>query len=225
MRSLRRRSGDEENPAWPGLVDVFAFGMVAMILLGALAYHEYRKEIEAALQRNPLLETTKRILGGVAEDLKTTMQEKPWPSIRVDSFNGKEIFFAKDKYTIDNEEDFANIRQYAVQLRQVLTAQDKVEIVINGTADPRILNNLVAPRNNVDLSALRAATVASILRDAGIDAERIFVQGLGEKGDLRNLSPAASQEEIDKQLEEFRKVYLELRVDLSKVKLEVNIGH
>jgi len=227
--SWRRGGGDEDNPAWPGLSYIFAFGMVSMILIGALANQSYKKSVHEAFGQGEILRTkTRESLDGVQDqlgklDIHSGVIDDPWPHIVVETFKGKPVYFDSLKYDL-GVVDRENVRNFAVEIAPLLAAQPMVELVINGTADPQPLVSPQPPRDNVELSALRAATVAAVLRGAGISAERIFVQGLGEvgKSSMRDAPPRENTEawsNFVEGLKQYRKVYLELRVDLSKVKI------
>ena len=86
-------------------------------------------------------------------------------------------------------------------------------ITINGTADPRELHDAAPPRNNTELSALRAATVAAMLENASSGLGRYLrVMGLGVKGQEKNLGP---EDDPDSFYQEYRTVSLVLKIDVA----------
>jgi flagellar motor protein MotB len=94
-----------------------------------------------------------------------------------------------------------------------LRQQKPFFVTISGTADPRELNNLAPPRNNAELSALRAATVAALLENASPGLGRYLrVMGLGVKGQGRALAPG---EDPDLIYQEYRAVNLIVKIDVA----------
>lgn len=86
-------------------------------------------------------------------------------------------------------------------------------ITINGTADPRELHDAAPPRNNTELSALRAATVAAMLENASPGLGRYLrVMGLGVKGQKRSLAP---EDDPDRFYQKYRTVSLVLKIDMA----------
>jgi len=86
-------------------------------------------------------------------------------------------------------------------------------ITINGTADPRELRDAAPPRNNTELSALRAATVAAMLENASPGLGRYLrVMGLGVKGQKKALAP---EDDPDKFYQQYRTVSLVLKIDVA----------
>jgi len=94
-----------------------------------------------------------------------------------------------------------------------LRRQKPFYITINGTADPRELRDAVPPRNNTELSALRAATVAARLENASPGLGRYLrVMGLGVKGQKRSLTP---EDDPDRFYQQYRTVSLVLKIDVA----------
>jgi flagellar motor protein MotB len=86
-------------------------------------------------------------------------------------------------------------------------------ITINGTADPRELHDAAPPRNNTELSALRAATVAAMLENASPGLGRYLrVMGLGVKGQKKSLAP---EDDPDRFYQKYRTVSLVLKIDVA----------
>jgi flagellar motor protein MotB len=91
-------------------------------------------------------------------------------------------------------------------------------ITINGTADPRELHNLAPPRNNTELSALRAAAVAALMVKAAPGlGQYLRVTGLGVKGHVRQLAPGENPDEAYRQ---YRTVNLVLKIDVAALMRE-----
>ncbi|MFW6123109.1 MAG: hypothetical protein ACOC6L_02600 [Thermodesulfobacteriota bacterium] len=94
-----------------------------------------------------------------------------------------------------------------------LRRQKPFFITINGTADPRELRDAAPPRNNTELSALRAATVAARLENASPGLGRYLrVMGLGVKGQKRSLTP---EDDPDRFYQQYRTVSLVLKIDVA----------
>jgi flagellar motor protein MotB len=99
-----------------------------------------------------------------------------------------------------------------------LRQNKKFFITISGTADPREVHNAAPPRNNAELSALRAATVAAMLENASPGLGRhLRVMGLGVKGQEKALSPGVDPDEF---YQEYRSVSLVLKIDVAAIMQE-----
>ena len=256
---MKRRSRDEhDNPAWPGLVDLFAFGMVIMIVMwvGARSVvrgsaEDLQKELDKARRKAVALETridSLRTRVGIFE--RNSPGSQPWEIIQreqrkaaqdiidrlrdifgpawkpaestdveknrivVDDFLGRRIGFDTGLAVLQPE-DIELLRVYAAKLDSVVMIPT-CEILINGQADPRPLPDRgVHPRDNVELSALRAAAVARIFREASVElGARTQVVGLGEVGE--NAPPGMPKVEQDEFYRRFRTVRLVFRADLSR---------
>ena len=219
MTMLRRRSSDDhENPAWPGLVDLFAFGMVLMGVLWAAAAPaadagDSRAELEKARQRIAELESEnaglKSVVKGAEEALDRLARARAQalldrlraaipasdvrfgellpdsPEFAIEAVGGRTPTFDKAK-AILHDDDRALLVRAAELLGPHVAADPALTLVIRGTADPRPLTSPVHPRDNVELSALRAADTAKAL-GAGSDVMtmgKLSVVGLGEVGRL-----------------------------------------
>jgi len=91
----------------------------------------------------------------------------------------------------------------------------KFYITINGTSDPRELQSALPPRNNTELSALRAATVAALLENAAPGlGHNLRILGLGSKGQAKPLAPADNP---DQAYREYRTVSLVLKIDVASL--------
>ena len=216
---LRRRSSDDhENPAWPGLVDLFAFGMVLMGVLWAAAAPaadagDSRAELEKARQRIAELESEnaglKSVVKGAEEALDRLARARAQalldrlraaipssdvrfgellpdsPEFAIEAVGGRTPTFDKAK-AILHDDDRALLVRAAELLGPHVAADPALTLVSRGTADPRPLTSPVHPRDNVELSALRAADTAKAL-GAGSDVMtmgKLSVVGLGEVGRL-----------------------------------------
>lgn len=95
-----------------------------------------------------------------------------------------------------------------------LRQSKKFFITINGTADPRELNRDLPPRNNSELSALRAATVGTVLEDAATGlGQHLRILGLGSKGGDKTLT-TDNPETVYRQ---YRTVSLVLKIDVASL--------
>ncbi len=123
------------------------------------------------------------------------------------------ITFATMSYDLAgvDQERLRRMAPILAELRQ----QKKFFVAINGTADPRELHQGAPPRNNTELSALRAATVARVLEEAAPGLGRYLrVVGLGVKGPKQ--SPGA-QDNADAAYREYRSVNLVVKMDLAAI--------
>ena len=79
-----------------------------------------------------------------------------------------------------------NLLESAAPILHNLRQSNKFFITINGTADPREFDRDLLPRNNSELSALRAATVATVLENAAPGlGQHLRILGLGSKGAVK----------------------------------------
>jgi flagellar motor protein MotB len=198
----RHRTDDEhENPAWPGLVDLFAFGMVVMLLLWVQALPEPPKPGGPAPDpRQVGLENLRNHFYGVIKPDDFVWDSKSFV-LRLVRFHGREIFFASGRFNLEAGDADA-IKAVASQLRLTLAAQPEVVVVVSGTADPTPLVSAVPPRDNIELSALRAAEVSRVLVEQGLQ-QKLQVVGLGETG-------SAIGKTVE-EMREYRQVFVELK--------------
>ncbi|MBO3754998.1 MAG: OmpA family protein [Candidatus Brockarchaeota archaeon] len=253
------RSEDTESPTWPGLVDIFAFTMVLLILLSSqslkakdehidrlraeiesyksqlantqreldswretLAGMEISREERLALEER-LQAQGMRILKELAEGLNirlAAIQVTPEVNfesleIRIDRFLGRDISFDRGQYDLSLEDQFL-LRQFAPGLLEVI--KDKpVVFLINGRADPLPYRYTPQrpPRDNIELSALRAATVAKLMEESAEGISKwLQVVGLGETGKLVTAADSERAEEIYRQ---YRRVSFIIRVNKEAV--------
>jgi flagellar motor protein MotB len=293
-----RRREDAENPAWPGLVDIFGFTLAFLLLLWFAAnwpekvenlerksqnqglqiasmHAENRKlkEVNQSLDEklrlqgltnqglaekvrqlednNKNLDAQTRLLQANNADLngkilqlnyeKAALKDigrKDWEEllkllqtklakskmIIIPNQNDKEIeiqgkprvTFETMKYELspDDKHRLQVLAPILYELRQ----KKKFFITINGTADPRELQNAAPPRNNSELSALRAATVAAMLEKSAPGlGHYLRVTGLGVKGQERTLAPGENPDMIYRQ---YRTVNLVLKIDVAAIMQE-----
>lgn len=288
-----RRREDAENPAWPGLVDIFAFTLAFLLIIwfvnnlpqkvdnleketqnlstkiSSLAGEKQQlqnlnqslRDKVARLDQNNQnlssqvllleegmrnLDSQKKVLQEANVDLNAAVQHlnkenaslkdigrQDWEELlqmlqsklagmqwaiipneqdkEIEIHGKPKITFETLKYELSAEEK-QRLELLAPILSDLLR-QKQFFITINGTADPRELNNADPPRNNTELSALRAATVAALLENASSGLGRhLRVMGLGIKGQKRTLSPG---DDPDRFYKEYRNVSLVLKIDVA----------
>ena len=164
------------------------------------------REIEAELVKEGAL---------VRSDI-TVATEGP-PRLAIRTFRGQQVQFDVLRYDLqpsDRERLEAAARSLADVTRSHGNSRlARYVIEIWGEADPRPLpSSSVPPRNNRELSALRAARVASILVDGGIKKDQLRILGLGanapeSEGKLR---PGETDEERDRRLAKYRTVRINI---------------
>jgi flagellar motor protein MotB len=292
---IRRRREDAENPAWPGLVDIFGFTLAFLLLLWFAAnWPEKVENLERQTQdlgaritsmnaENEQLTKVNQSLAeklhlqdmnnqGLAEkvkqlednnknlDAQTKLSQannldlnekilrlnqeraalkdiglKDWEEllkllrtklaksnmIIIPNKTDKEIeirgkprvTFETMQYELSPYDD--NRLQVLAPILYNLRQKKKFFITINGTADPRELQDGAPPRNNTELSALRAATVAAMLEKAAPGlGQYLRVTGLGVKGQKRTLAPGENPDLIYQQ---YRSVSLVLKIDVAAI--------
>ena len=210
-RSRRHASEEHDNPAWPGLVDLFAFGMVIILLLWAQAASRTPSagtETGPASGESRIKERLTEIsgvlraqLGGKVKDV--SYAEDPQ---RVD-IRTHIRFVQKGTSSPDQQEEVRSVCRTVIGF---VAENDDTLLVISGKADPRPFRKEDPPRDNIELSALRAAEVSRIVfNSAATDKlqERISVRGLGDRGQplVGAVSPAW--------LEQLRTVTFEVHVN------------
>ncbi len=293
-----RRHEDTDNPAWPGLVDIFAFTLVFLLIIWFAnnlpqKVENLEKETQDLSARINLLAGEKQQLEGLNQSLreklarvdeanlnlsgkvklleenlqnldsqKALLQEanvglsaeiqrlnqenaslkdigrKDWEELLkllqsrlagtqmaiVPNEQDKEIeIHGKPRITFEtlqyglSDADRKRLERLAPILSD-LRRQKQFFITINGTADPRELHDAAPPRNNTELSALRAATVAAMLENASPGLGRYLrVMGLGVKGQEKILAPG---NDPDRFYQEYRTVSLVLKIDVAALMQE-----
>jgi flagellar motor protein MotB len=297
---IRRRREDAENPAWPGLVDIFGFTLAFILLLWFAAnWPEQVENLERKTQDlgatiasmdadnrqlteiNQSLTEKLRLQGLINQDLtgkikqleesnenltaqtrlsqannlelnekvqrlnqekaalkdiglkdweellkllraklaKSNMVIIPNKTLKEIEIQGKpRVTFETMQYELspNDKHRLEVLAPILYQLRQ----KKKFFITINGTADPRELQNEAPPRNNTELSALRAATVAAMLEKAAPGlGQYLRVTGLGVKGHKRTLAPGEDPDLIYRQ---YRSVSLVLKIDVAAIMQETS---
>lgn len=243
---LRRRHHEEgDNPAWPGLVDVFAFTLVfVMLLIKADATGDrlsnLSEEIKRLQRENMRLQVEndklkkeiaklKDVIGGkglkelkeLYAIIKKELTEDFFIMIDEDAIEIvinaiPPIFFNTGEYKL-NIKDSQRLSRLAHIILSIIQGKP-FYVLINGTADPRFLPDRgVPPHNNVELSALRAATVADLMEKTAPGVGKYLrVAGLGVRGE--EAPPGVDREEYYRQ---FRTVNLVIKVDVEKLRHEV----
>jgi flagellar motor protein MotB len=293
-----RRREDAENPAWPGLVDIFGFTLAFLLLLwfaanwpqkvesleqktqdlasqiaSMNAKNKQLQEINQSLAekvrlqdlstqsltekmkqledsnknldvQTRLLQTNNLDLNGKIQQLtleKAALKDigmKDWEELLkllqaklaqsdmliIPNKNDKEIEIqGKPRVTFETKQyelsphDKDRLQGVAPTL-YALRQQKKFFITINGTADPREVQNIAPPRNNTELSALRAAAVAAMLEKSAPGlGQYLRVTGLGVKGQKRTLGPGENPDTVYRQ---YRSVNLVLKIDVAAIMQE-----
>ncbi len=293
-----RRHEDTDNPAWPGLVDIFAFTLVFLLIIWFA--NNLPQKVENLEKETQDLSARINLLAGEKQQLEGLNQSLREKLARVDEANlnlsGKVKLLEENLQNLDSQKALlqeANVglsaeiqrlnqenaslkdigrkdweellkllqsRLAGTQMAIVPNEQDKeIEIhgkpritfetlkyelsdadrqrlerlapilldlrrkkqffiTISGTADPRELHDAAPPRNNTELSALRAATVAAMLENASPGLGRYLrVMGLGVKGQEKTLAPG---NDPDRFYQEYRTVSLVLKIDVAALMQE-----
>lgn len=193
MAFRSHREDDADNSAWPGLVDLFAFGMALVLLLWASAESRgagRRTDIDLPLPAGVSIEqwladdVAKRLRTKLAEDLTIEAVAGPWRAVIRTG-----VEFPTNGFRL-TEPQKKQVQQAASQLLDYLEEDRDSQLVITGQADPNryVVEDGIPPDNNVELSALRAASVSALVidslgaseTDSGDLRHRISVRGLGE---------------------------------------------
>jgi flagellar motor protein MotB len=122
------------------------------------------------------------------------------------------ITFETMKYDLSDNDQ--NLLERTAPILQDLRKSNKFFVTIHGTADPREFERDLPPRNNAELSALRAATVSSVLENAAPGlAQHLQIIGLGAKG----ASKARSKDNLNTAYRQYRTVSLVLKIDIASL--------
>ena len=166
--------------------------------IGLKDWEELLKLLRARLAKSKMMIIPNR------NDKEITLQEKPGVTFKTMEY----------ELSPNDKQRLQVLAPILYQLRQ----KKKFFITINGTADPRELKNATLPRNNTELSSLRAATVAALLEKSAPGlGHYLRVTGLGVKGKERTLAPG---ENPDKVYRQYRTVNLVLRIDVAAIMQE-----
>lgn len=218
MHIRRGPRGHEESPTWPGLVDLFAFGMAIMVVLIVLsAQFKTWQEQAAEAKRSKLDNILQAIVDADASLRLFARKDEDLHAIKIEELAGGPITFDKSAYTL-KDGDVERLANLAKTLERAL-AHDAVAVIsINGTADPDRMERPRPPRDNVELSALRAAEVARVFRDNApilTGTKRVQIVGLGEIGQTAPMGTTADAKEVA--YSKFRTVRLEVRADANRL--------
>lgn len=218
MYTRRGPRAHEESPTWPGLVDLFAFGMAIMVVLIVLsAQFKTWQEQAAEAKRSQLDNILAAIVNADASLRPYARKDEDMHAIQIEEIAGGPITFAKSAYAL-SDSDVIRLAHLAQTLERAL-AHDSVAIVsINGTADPDRMERPRPPRDNVELSALRAAEVARVFRDSApilTGTKRVQIVGLGEIGSSAPMGTSLEAKELA--YSKFRTVRLEVRADANRL--------
>jgi len=296
---LGRRHTNEESPAWPGLVDLYAFTLIIVVLFFVVpwpsddgsefeqmspaeqvenlkrqreqiqhltqdlenATHDlelseqerkrYADELQDARDRTDRLNERIREqrneltrLAQATEDLKEGMRatahgkvtrlredlqaalgdgwkdldpvHRTLPVFEIKTFRSGPVLFERAKHDL-TESYSADIKELSIALAKVLADYPDAEIEVRGTADPDPYRGRGEIRDNVDLSAMRAATVAKLLkeRDPGTAptiGNKFMIVGLGEVGEV-----IEDPQEKLKVYQRYRRVRLKIRIPIMSV--------
>ena len=253
---MYRRLTDHENPAWPGLVDLFAFSMILVLFLWvssqtpqstdktdlADSLRVEQARIESLLVENAMLRkqlsSTRATLAKNTSDRRRLLRQAileelndvsrrlvdrfgPHPEdsgeldtarmrITIRRFLGRELLFGTLSSGLE-EEDRLALARFVRMIADLLPEHPALRLDIEGTADPRPVRRTTHPRDNVELSALRAAAVANVMLSATPAlAGRVRVAGLGAVG---HLDPSVTDPETA--YRHYRRVTLHLAIDPS----------
>jgi flagellar motor protein MotB len=228
---LRRKSRHhEESPSWPGLVDLFAFGMALMVVLLAREHHKDALAGEnlpaqslakavAEQQQDKIVNLHAKLQHADPEHALDFKLDKTRNVIMIETIDGDAITFGSMRWHLSSG-DATKLEGILAVVADAMANEDTAVLKINGTADPRRVVAPGTPSDNVELSALRAAAVARVVRNGSrvIDPKRIQVVGLGEDGneDVRGLS----EEEAEARLQKYRRVNLEIYIDANRFSVD-----
>jgi len=263
---LRRRYRNEENPAWPGLVDLYAFTLIIFIVIAlkikndmdaersTLPAASLQQRIETLQARNDSLvaelEAEKEKVAQLLQELKSNRDDARavlrqearlavialrdslsemmeagsedlgpvhpnLPEFEIRRFGGHPVLFASGRYDLD--EDAVNgVLALRNALARVLGSFPQAQIEVSGTADPNPYRSSGQIRDNVDLSAMRAATVAKLIKgkdESGqVISNPVVIVGLGEVGEF--IEDPLLRQQIYR---EYRRVTLKIRIPIDSI--------
>jgi flagellar motor protein MotB len=290
-----RRRDDFDNPAWPGMVDIFAFSLALFMIFWfagnfPVKLENLEKKNQDLLARLKMLDSTNIHLSANNQTLSTqlqsltqsnknlldqvnSLQEKnrdldaqnsslaagtvalvakvahldeentqlrdigrqDWERLlkflqeklagfpvkiipnqhdkEIEIQGNPKITFETMKYDLGTEDQ--NLLERLAPLLQALRRTNTFFITINGTADPREFDRDLPPRNNSELSALRAATVATVLEDAAPGlGQHLRILGLGSKGVAKT---AHTTDNLNTAYRPYRTVSLVLKIDVASL--------
>lgn len=216
MSAKRNPRYQDDGPTWPGLVDLFAFGMAIMIVLLVVTINKSTWQQKQAEFREDRIQAIHDAIiardSSLADFVKLDRATK---TIRVEAIAGGPIMFEKSRWTL-SPSDESKLRSLVAAIGAVVVRDTTAIVKINGTADPDPLKPGQFLRDNVELSALRAAAVARLLRESTPEltaSKRVQVIGLGEMGAVR------ARDDKDREIEyqKYRTVRFEIQIDANRI--------
>jgi hypothetical protein len=213
-----RHSDGHDDPSWPGLVDIFAFTLVLVVFLMAAALEQPSREDSIRADEKLKEEFEKSKIVTAEEGLKKNIPEESVSSpvgqreITIQGPENKQISFLVNQYDL-GAVDVLRLQRIANALNVEVVKNDlPVVITIDGRADPREFQRSIPPRDNTELSALRAAFVArTIIQQAPNLSDYLRIVGLGVQGEM---APAGmSQEAQEQHYAFFRRVSIHVGLD------------
>jgi chemotaxis protein MotB len=293
---LGRRRTNEESPAWPGLVDLYAFTLIIVVFFFVVPWpsddaSEFERmspaeQVENLKRQREQIQRLTQDLENTAHELELSEQERKryadelqdardqtdrlnerirdqqdelrrharatedlkeslriaahekvtqlredlqaalgdeWkdldpvhptlPEFEIKTFRSGPVLFERAKHDL-TESYSADIKELSSALAKVLADYPDAEIEVRGTADPDPYRGRGEIRDNVDLSAMRAATVAKLLnqRDPGSVStigDNFMIVGLGEVGEV-----IEDPQEKLKVYQRYRRVRLKIRIPI-----------
>lgn len=182
---MRADADEHDDPSWPGLVDIFAFTMVIMVFLMAYALREKTAKQVAEEGGAATINNAAIGLRNSAGDFKVTTTGKN--ELTIEGLESHPLSFSVNAFDLEPVQ-VARLERIADALGRLVAANAQVLFFIDGRADPQEFHQAQAPRDNTDLSALRAAFVAkTLVRRAPTLERKLRVVGLGVEGEMVRL--------------------------------------
>jgi len=186
---MRGAVDEHDDPSWPGLVDIFAFTMVIMVFLMAFALREKSAKQVAEEGGAAAINDAAQGLRGSATDF--TVRATGKNELTLEGLESRPLSFAVNAFDLEPVQ-VARLERIADALGRLVSAHAKLLFFIDGRADPQEFHQVQAPRDNTDLSALRAAFVAkTLVRRAPALERKLRVVGLGVEGEMVRPGTAA----------------------------------
>jgi len=139
------------------------------------------------------------------------------PEFEIIDFHNEPILFEQAKHALTDRYK-SYVTELSDALARVLVSFPDAEIEVRGTADPDPYRGRGEIKDNIDLSAMRAATVAKLLNAPGATAtapsakKNLIIVGLGEVGEAIE-DPVQKKEEY----RQYRRVRLKIRIPLARI--------
>lgn len=219
--ALRQPDG-QDDPSWPGLVDIFAFTLVLVVFLMAVALDKPSPDEAIRAREKSKQEFEKSKISAAEQGIKKNLPKENVSTpagqreITIQGPEKKQISFLVNQYDL-GAPDVVRLQTIASALSEAVVKNDlPVFIIIDGRADPREFQRSNPPRDNTELSALRAAFVArTIVQQAPNLSEYIRVVGLGVQGELAQAG--ISQQAEEQHYAFFRRVSIRVGIDESRL--------